>query len=97
MDNDAEMLKRMGNHITDLQVKYRQLTLDDQMAVHPALVQLLGEYASYQKRLIMVGIITTAADLAEIQALKKSVDAAAKRLDMLVAIGRLISFIAVRV
>jgi hypothetical protein len=97
MDNDAEMLRRMGNHITDLQVKYRGLSLGDQMELHPALVHLLDQYAQYQKRLIMVGVITTAADLNEIQALKAAVDAAAKKAGILTAIAKLISFVAVRV
>jgi hypothetical protein len=45
----------------------------------------------------MVGVITTAADLNEIQALKAAVDAAAKKAGILTAIAKLISFVAVRV
>jgi len=97
MDNDAEMLKRLGAQITDLQVKYRALLLDEQMAVHPALKQLLEDYARYQAKLLMIGIITTDADLKEIRQLKQSVDAAADKMDLLAAIGKLISFIVVRV
>lgn len=97
MDNDAEMLKRMGNQITDLQVKYRALPLDEQMAVHPALKQLLEEYARYQAKLLMIGIITADPDLTEIREIKKSVDKAADKMDLLAAIGKLVSFIAVRV
>lgn len=97
MDNDAEMLKRMGNQITNLQVKYRGLSLDEQMSVHPALVQLLEEYARYQAKLLMIGIITTDQDLKDIREIKKSVDDAADRMDLLTAIGKLISFIVVRV
>jgi ribosomal 50S subunit-associated protein YjgA (DUF615 family) len=97
MDNDAEMLKQMGNQITNLQVKYRGLPLDEQMSVHPALVQLLEEYARYQAKLLMIGIITNEKDLKEIRELKKSADDAADKMDLLVAIGKLISFIVVRV
>lgn len=97
MDNDAEMLKRMGNQITDLQVKYRALPLGELMVVHPALMQLLEEYARYQAKLLMIGIITTEDDLKEIKEIKKSVDSAAGTMDLLAAIGKLISFIVVRV
>ena len=97
MDNDAEMLKRMGNQITNLQVKYRGLPLDEQMSVQPALKQLLEDYARYQAKLLMIGIITTEADLKEIREIKKEVDDAADKMDLLAAIGKLISFIVVRV
>lgn len=97
MDNDAEMLKRLGNQITDLQVKYRALPLNEQMAVYPALKQLLEEYARYQAKLLMIGIITTESDLKEIKRLQKLVDEAAHTMEMLIAIGKLISFIVVRV
>ena len=97
MDNDAKMLKRLGNQITNLQVKYRGLSLDEQMSIQPALVQLLEEYGRYQAKLVMIGIITTDDDLTEIQKLKKSVDDTANKIDMLAAIGKLISFIVVRV
>ena len=59
MDKDAEMLKPMGNQITDFQVKYRGRPIDEPMMVHPALKQLLEEYARYQGKLLMIGIITS--------------------------------------
>jgi hypothetical protein len=97
MDKDAEMLKRMGNQITDLQVKYRGRPSDEQMMVHPALKPLLEEYARYQGKLLMIGIITTDEDLKEAKPLKKEVDNAADKMHLLAAIGKLISFVVVRV
>ena len=97
MDNDAKMLKKLGSQITNLQVKYRGLSLDEQMSIQPALVQLLEEYGRYQAKLVMIGIITTEDDLKEIQKLKRGVDEAGSKIDMLAAIGKLISFIVVRV
>ena len=97
MDNDAEMLKRLGNQITNMLVKYRALPIDEQMAVHPALKQLLEEYARYQAKLLMIGIITTDEDIKEIKLLKTAVDDAANKMDLLAAIGKFISFIVVRV
>jgi len=97
MDNDAEMLQQLGNQITDLQVKYRALPIDEQMVIYPALKQLLEEYARYQSKLLMVGIIATDEDLAEMRQLKAAVDAAADKMDLLAAVGKLISFIVVRV
>jgi hypothetical protein len=97
MDNDAEMLRLLGNQITDLQVKYRALPINEQMEIFPALKQLLEEYARYQSKLLMVGIITTGADLSEMQRLKVTVDEAANKMELLAAFGKLISFIVVRV
>jgi ribosomal 50S subunit-associated protein YjgA (DUF615 family) len=97
MDKDAEMLNSLGNQITDLQVKYRALPIDQQMTIHPALMQLLQEYSQYQAKLLMIGVITTDSDLAALRAIKAEVDAAAKKMELLAAIGKLISFIVVHV
>lgn len=97
MDKDADMLNILGNQITDLQVKYRALSLDEQMVIHPALMKLLQEYSQYQSKLLMIGIITTEADLIEIRAIKNAVNAAAKKMEMLTAIAKLISFVTVRI
>jgi len=97
MDKDAEMLNNLGNQITDLQIKYRVLPLDEQMAIHPALMRLLQEYSQYQSKLLMIGIITTDTDLDEIRAIKTAVNAAAKKMELFTAIAKLISFVTVRI
>lgn len=55
------------------------------MTIHPALKQLLQEYARYQAKLWMVGIIANEDDL--------SVDKAAEKMELLAAMSKLIGFI----
>ncbi len=70
MDNDAAMLDQMGTALTSLQIKYRASSLADQMEMRPALDDLLEKYSDYQSKLLDEGIISTAADLAEMEQIK---------------------------
>ncbi len=97
MDRDAEMLQKMGNALVDLQVKYRNSSLSERMAIKPALEELLNDYAEYQLRLIKEGVITTDDDLKEMADIQKEIDQAARLEDMLKAIARTIAFIATKI
>lgn len=93
-DNDAEMLRTMGNMITDLQVKYRAASLEDQVALKTSLNELLLDYSDYQARLLKVGTITTDKELTEMIEIQRSVSESASKQDMLLAISKVIAFIA---
>lgn len=97
MDKDAQMLEKMGNALVDLEVKYRNSSLSDRMAMKPALDELMKDYAEYQLRLLKEGVITTAEDLQEMDEIKKEIDQAARLEDMLKAIARTIAFIATKI
>ena len=97
MDKDARMLEKMGNALVDLQVKYRNSSLSDRMAMKPALDELIRDYAEYQLRLLKEGVITTDEDLQDMDGIKKEIDQAAKLEDMLKAIARTIAFIATKI
>jgi hypothetical protein len=97
MDKDARMLEKMGNALVDLQVKYRNSSLSDRMAMKPVLDELIKDYAEYQLRLLKEGVITTDEDLQEMDGVKKEIDQAAKLEDMLKAIARTIAFIATKI
>jgi hypothetical protein len=93
-DNDAEMLRTMANAITDLQVKYRAASLDDQAILATPLMELLGDYGNYQARLLKAGTITDDSELAEMAAIRQSITDNATRQDLLLAIARIIALIA---
>ncbi len=93
-DNDAAMLRAMGDAITDLQVQYRAATLEDQALLGPKLRELLSDYGEYQARLLKDGTITTDEELAEMREIAKSISDAADRQGMLIAIAKLIALIA---
>lgn len=93
-DNDAEMLRAMGNTITDLQVRYRMASLDDQATLISPLQEMLRDYGEYQARLIKAGTITTDAELDEMKAIEDSISDAATRQDLLLAFARITALIA---
>ncbi len=96
-DNDAVMLQQMGNAITDLEVKFRAASLEERMTMRPSIEQLLNDYATYRLRLLKEGIITTDADLAEMQQIQSDITAAARRQDLIKAIARTAAFIATKI
>lgn len=93
-DNDSEMLRAMGNAITDLQVRYRMATLDDQAMLIGPLKEMLRDYGAYQARLIKAGTITSDAELEEIKAIGDSISDAATRQELLLAFARITALIA---
>ncbi len=96
-DNDAVMLQKMGYAITDLEVKFRASSLEDRIAMRPSVEQLLNDYADYRMRLLKEGVITTDADLEEMKKIKKDIDSAAKKQELIKAIARTAAFIATKV
>lgn len=97
MDNDALMLQKLGSALTDLQVKFRASPLSDRMAMKPSLEELMNDYNTYQLKLVKEGIITTDADLKEMDAIKADIATAAKLQDLAAVIAKTIAFIAPRV
>ena len=93
-DNDADMLRVMGNTITDLQIRYRAATLDDQAVLIAPLKELLQDYGAYQARLLKAGTITTDAELAQMKAIQTAISDDADRQDLLVAIAKIVALIA---
>ncbi len=93
-DNDAEMLRVMGNTITDLQVRYRAASLSDQALLANPLGEMLRDYANYQARLLKAGTITDDSELAEMKAIQASISENADRQELLLAIARIVALIA---
>ena len=96
-DNDAVMLKQIGNAITDLEVKFRGASLQDRVVIRPSLEELLNDYADYRLRLLKEGVITTDKDLAEMKQIRAKIDAAAQKQELIKAIARTVAFIATKV
>ena len=93
-DNDAEMLRVMGNTITDLQIRYRAAKLDDQAVLITPLKELLQDYGDYQARLLKAGTITSDAELAQMKAIQTAISDDADRQDLLIAIAKIVALIA---
>ena len=93
MDNDAQMIKSMSNALIDLQVKYRAASVTDRMQIKPALDDLIQKFSQFQIALLKEGTITTDADMAEMANLKKEIDSAANKQQMIAAIAKTAGFI----
>lgn len=93
-DNDAEMLRAMGNTITDLQVQYRAASLEDQAILAVPLKEMIQDYGDYQARLLKFGTITSDAELVEMTAIQNSISDNATRQELLIAISRIVALIA---
>lgn len=97
MDNDAVMLQKLGDAVTALQVKYRSCGLADRMAMKASLDQLMDDYNTYQLKLLKEGIVSTDADLAEMDEIKSAIDAAAQGQAVVAALAKTIGFIATKI
>lgn len=93
-DNDAEMLRVMGNTITDLQVQFRAASLEEQAILISPLREMIQDYSDYQARLLKVGTITTDVELAEMRSIQKLVSEDASRQQMLMAMAKIVTLIA---
>ena len=96
MDNDAKMLEAMGDSVTKLQIKYRNSSISDRIKMKPDLEKLIHNYAEFQLKLIEEGVITTDADLKEMEDIRREIDNAAQTQEIVQAIARTIAFIAKR-
>lgn len=96
MDNDAKMLEAMGDAVTRLQIKYRNSSISDRIKMKPDLEKLIQDYVDFQLKLIEEGVITTDADLKEMEDIRREIDNAAQTQALVQAIARTIAFIAKR-
>ena len=96
MDNDAKMLEAMGDAVTKLQIKYRNSSISDRIIMKPELEKFIHDYTYFQLKLIQEGVITTDADLEEMEDIRREIDNAARTQEIVQAIARTIAFIAKR-
>ncbi len=93
-DNDAEMLRLMGNTITDLQIGYRAASLENQAILAAPLKEMIQDYGDYQARLLKSGTITGDAELAEMNTIQSAISDAATQQELLVTISKIVALIA---
>ncbi len=96
MDNDAKMLELLGSTLTNVQVEYRAAKLAERTKLRPELEKLLKRYAEFQLKLLEDGVITTKADLEEMETIREEINAAAKKQKLAVAIVKTAAFVASR-
>ena len=97
MDNDTKMLNELTATVNTLDIKYKMSSFADQAVLGPQLSELWEDYVKFRTKLLKAGVITTDADLAEMEAIKEEIDSAADKQAMILAIARTIAFIATKV
>lgn len=97
MDPDTIMLEQMGSALTALQVKFKLSSIDDRAALRPKLLEAMQDFAAFQLKLLKDGVVTTEADLAEMQEIRAEIDEAGNKQSTLLAIARVVGFIGARI
>ncbi|PYT00974.1 MAG: hypothetical protein DMF63_04735 [Acidobacteria bacterium] len=97
MDNDTKMLNEITAKVNTLDIQYKMSSFEDQAVLGPALDELWDDYVKFRIKLLKAGVITTDADLEEMEKIRTQIDAAADRQAMIMAIARTIAFIATKV
>ena len=97
MDNDTKMLNELAAKVNTLDIKYKLSSFEDQAVLAPGLSELWDDYVKFRIKLLKAGVITTEADLAEMEEIKEEIDAAADKQSMILAIARTVAFIATKV
>ncbi len=96
-DSDGIMLEKLGNAVTDMEVKFRDCTLQERVDLRPLLEEMLGDFTQYRLKLLKEGIITTEEQIAEMEAIKKEIDSAADKQALMAAIAKTIAFVATKI
>ena len=53
MSDEAEMSRKLGDEVTELQVAYRAANATDRMALRPKLDDAIAKFNQHQTRMIM--------------------------------------------
>jgi hypothetical protein len=94
-NNNALMIKQLGNLLTDLQFDFANATPLERARLRPDLEKAQAKYDAYRKGLLDDRIVTTPEDLDEIRQIKKEIDNAASTQALLIGIAKLIAFVTV--
>ena len=97
MDNNAQLKSSMKNAFIDLQVKCDESNALDRIKIRKELNKMASNIAQFNIVLLKEGTIVTDADMQEMAEIKKEIDAAADKQQLIAAIGKAIGFIASKV
>jgi DNA gyrase/topoisomerase IV subunit A len=94
MAQNEELKTAMKNAYIDLQVKRNTSDVLDQFEIDDELEKLSNEIARLNIELLKEGTIVTDADMQEMAEIKKEIDAAADKQQLIASIGKAVGFIA---
>ena len=94
MDNDSKTLEEIAQSITIIDLKYRALSFPEKMKLKPERDKAFSKYVEARIKLLEEGIITTEEQISEMRQIRNEIDDAAETQAIIVAIARLVGFIA---
>ena len=97
MDNKAQLKSSMKNAFIDLQVKCDESNALDRIKIRKELDIMASAIAKLNIELLKEATIVTDADMQEMAEIKKEIDAAADKQELIAAIGKAVGFIATKV
>lgn len=97
MENNEDLRSAMQSAFIDLQVKRNESNPLDQLDIDDELDKLATEIAKLNIALLKEGTVVTDADIQEMAEIKKKIDAAADKQQLIAAIGKAVGFIATKV
>ncbi|HWA49766.1 MAG TPA: hypothetical protein VG742_15950 [Dongiaceae bacterium] len=93
-DTDLDTLKAAASSVMKIDQRYRRANVNDKIALKPERDRAFTAYSLARLKLLEDGVLTTAADLKKMQALKAEIDAAAAMQDLIIAAARVAAFLA---
>lgn len=94
LDTDLKIFETASATVTEIDRRYRLANINDQIKLKPKRDEAFSAFSLARLKLLEAGVVTTAADLAEMQALKSAVDQAAVTQDLVIAAARVAIFLA---
>lgn len=93
-DTDMQTLAAAAAAVTEIDRRYRLANINDQIQLKQKRDEAFAAYSLARLKLLEAGMITTAADVTEMQRLKADIDRAAVRQALIIAAARVVVFLA---
>lgn len=97
MDKNIELKTAMKNAYIDLQVKYNRSGAFDKIKIKPELDALAKQINVLNMKLLNEATVVTDGDMLEMAEIKKEIDAAASKQQLIAAIAKAVAFVAKKV
>lgn len=94
MDTDEIIVKKAAAAATSIDVKYKRSSPTDKVLLKPKRDEAFSAYAAARLKLLEDGTISTDADVAEMNEIRKQIGNAKQRQSLIIAAGRLVGFLA---
>lgn len=93
-DTDLQTLEAAAAAVTEIDRRYRLANINDQIKLKQKRDEAFAAYSLARLKLLEAGMVTTPADVTEMQRLKSEIDRAAVTQALIIAAARVVVFLA---